>query len=73
MLVTIWGQLNQRQTQSPLFAYESLAGPADEARRERLETNARKLYMAMTRAGQQLFVVSSQRLPAGMQSLFDNA
>lgn len=57
----------------PLFEHEALAGPADEKRRERLETNARKLYMAMTRAGQRLFVVSSQRLPARMQSLFDDA
>lgn len=57
----------------PLFTYELLAAPADEGQRERLETNARKLYMAMTRAGQQLFVVSSQRLPAGMQSLFGKA
>lgn len=57
----------------PLFAHEPRARQADEEQRERLETNARKLYMAMTRAGQQLFVVSSQRLPAGMQALFDKA
>lgn len=57
----------------PLFAYESLAGSTDEAQHARLETNARKLYMAMTRAGQQLFVVSSQPLPGPMQSLFDEA
>jgi hypothetical protein len=54
-----------------IFADESLAGPVVVGQSERLETNARKLYMVMTRAGQQLFVVSSQRLPAGIQSLFD--
>lgn len=34
------------------------------------ETLARKLYMAMTRAGQRLVVISSQRLPSEMERLF---
>ena len=35
------------------------------------EERARKLYMAMTRAGQRLIVISSQKLPATMEKLFD--
>lgn len=56
-----------------LFFRESVAGRASDDQLERLEANARKLYMAMTRAGQRLFVVSSQRLPAEMEALFDKA
>ena len=55
------------------FRHEPAPGQTDEERRERLEGNARKLYMAMTRAGQRLFVVSSQRVPAEMEALFDRA
>jgi hypothetical protein len=42
----------------------------DDARREE---NARKLYMAMTRAGQRLVLLSSRRLPAAMERLFEHA
>ncbi len=53
-----------------LIGIESLfAGEAadDEGRDERL----RKLYMAMTRAGQKLVLLSSRRLPSVMEALFD--
>ena len=40
---------------------------------QRREDNARKLYMAMTRAGQRLVLLSSQRLPAAMEGLFEHA
>ena len=56
-----------------LFFREADAGRATDDQFERLEANARKLYMAMTRAGQRLFVVSSQRLSAEMEALFDRA
>lgn len=55
----------------PQFLLEPLRTDAGEAQRERVEANARKLYMAMTRAGQRLFVVSSQRIPGVMEALFD--
>jgi hypothetical protein len=48
-----------------LFADE--AADADEHRDERL----RKLYMAMTRAGQKLVLLSSHRLPEAIEALFD--
>jgi hypothetical protein len=51
-----------------LIGIESLfAGSDDERRDDRL----RKLYMAMTRAGQKLVLLSSRRLPAAMEALFD--
>ena len=40
---------------------------------QRREDNARKLYMAMTRAGQRLVLLSSRRLPAAMEGLFERA
>jgi hypothetical protein len=42
----------------------------DDARRE---DKARKLYMAMTRAGQRLLLLSSRRLPQSMEALFERA
>jgi superfamily I DNA/RNA helicase len=36
-----------------------------------VEENARKFYMAMTRAGQRLFLLSSQRIPACIADCFD--
>ena len=42
----------------------------DDARRE---DNARKLYMAMTRAGQRLVLLSSRPLPAAMAGVFEPA
>ena len=38
---------------------------------KRKEENARKLYMAMTRAGQRLAVVSSQRAPETIERVFE--
>ena len=37
------------------------------------EQNSRKLYMAMTRAGQRLVLISTARLPEGIAGLFLNA
>ncbi len=54
-----------------LFRSGCAAGVGDDEQAERRERNARKLYMAMTRAGQRLVVVSSQRLPDEIQALFD--
>ncbi|HUG25964.1 UvrD-helicase domain-containing protein [Piscinibacter sp.] len=56
-----------------LFSCGRVAGLGDEEQADRREENARKLYMAMTRAGQKLFVVSSQRVSAEMEALFDGA
>jgi hypothetical protein len=54
-----------------LFFTGNVPGLDDEEMTERREENARKLYMAMTRAGRQLVVLASQRLPQAMESLFD--
>ena len=35
------------------------------------EESARKLYMAMTRAGQRLVLLASQPLPPALEQLFD--
>ena len=43
----------------------------DDEHAANLEARARKLYMAMTRAGQRLIVISSQRLPPKLVELFD--
>ena len=43
---------------------------SEEERHAAREENARKLYMAMTRAGQRLVLISSQRLPAAIERLF---
>jgi superfamily I DNA/RNA helicase len=48
-----------------------VVGFAEEEQAERREENARKLYMAMTRAGQRLVVVSAQRLPQELEALFE--
>lgn len=56
-----------------LFDDDATAGLGAEERAQRREENARKLYMAMTRAGQRLVLISSQRLPAGMERMFDTA
>jgi hypothetical protein len=44
-------------------------GPEEQA--IAMEENARKLYMAMTRAGQKLFLLSSQRIPMCIADCFD--
>ena len=51
----------------------NVVGISDDERLELREENARKLYMAMTRAGQGLVVVASQRLPEPMELLFQLA
>lgn len=53
-----------------LFSDTPLPGEGDEEFEQRKETNARKLYMAMTRAGHELVLMSSQKLPQAMQDLF---
>ena len=54
-----------------LFVDALVAGITDDEHAADLEERARKLYMAMTRAGQRLIVISSQRLPPAMEKLFD--
>jgi superfamily I DNA/RNA helicase len=54
-----------------LFFTGNVPGLDDEEMAELREENARKFYMAMTRAGQKLVVLASQRLPQAMESLFD--
>jgi superfamily I DNA/RNA helicase len=59
-----------------LLGVENLYPPAAEADRTpgadagRREENAPKLYMAMTRAGQRLILISCRPLPAAMERLF---
>ena len=53
-----------------LFFKGSVAGLGEEEQAERREENARKLYMAMTRAGQRLVIVSSEELPQEVEALF---
>jgi hypothetical protein len=48
-----------------------LPGPTDEGGGEHREENARKLYMAMTRAAHRLILVSSRRLPASIERQFE--
>ncbi|HET9644341.1 MAG TPA: 3'-5' exonuclease, partial [Burkholderiaceae bacterium] len=52
----------------PLFFSGEMGAVGDEERREE---EARKLYMAMTRAGRRLVVVASQRLPERAEEVFD--
>lgn len=56
-----------------LFLDALIPGITDDERTANLEERARKLYMAMTRAGQRLVVISSQRLPREMEWLFEIA
>ena len=53
-----------------LFFKGTVAGLGEEEQAERREENARKLYMAMTRAGQRLVVVSAEELPQELEALF---
>ena len=55
----------------PCFFQSVRVGLAEDEHLEQHEERARKLYMAMTRAGQKLILVSSQRLPESMAYLFD--
>jgi hypothetical protein len=54
-----------------LFAENDMPGVSNEELVARKEENARKLYMAITRAGHQLVLVSTQRLPHSIESLFE--
>lgn len=56
-----------------LFFEGEIPGQSTDEQAARREENARKLYMAMTRAGQQLVLVSTQRLPANIEDLFDKS
>jgi hypothetical protein len=53
-----------------LLAAPALEQDLDDAQRIALEANARKLYMAMTRASRRLVVVSTTPLPASVEPLF---
>lgn len=53
-----------------LLAVADLPGVAADERALQKEENARKLYMAMTRAGQCLTLVASQRVSADVESVF---
>lgn len=46
-------------------------GLSEEEKSGRREERARKLYMGMTRAGQRLVLVSSQKIPAAMERRFE--
>jgi len=54
-----------------LFFTGAVPGLDDEEMAALREENARKLYMAMTRAGQRLVVLASQRLVPALEALFD--
>lgn len=56
-----------------LFFEGEIPGQSIDEQAARREENARKLYMSMTRAGQQLVLVSTQRLPANIEDLFDKS
>jgi hypothetical protein len=56
-----------------LFDSARSASVVGDEQAERREENARKLYMAMTRAGEKLVVVSSQPLPPGIEAWFELA
>ena len=53
-----------------LFRQGSHPSLSEEEQQAEREENARKLYMAMTRAGQRLVLIASQRLPAAIERLF---
>jgi superfamily I DNA/RNA helicase len=59
-----------------LIGMENLLSGSDtpslgkEVQAAEVEENARKLYMAMTRAGQYLILLSSQRVPAFIEDSF---
>ena len=54
-----------------LFVDALVPGISADEHAANLEERARKLYMAVTRAGQRLIVIASQRLPPTMEQLFD--
>ena len=54
-----------------LFAENCAPGLSREEQAASKEESARKLYMAMTRTGQYLVLVSARRLPANIEGLFE--
>jgi AAA domain len=55
----------------PLFNLADAADSSDSESIAQGEATARKLYVAMTRAAQKLVLLSSQRLPAALEALFE--
>ncbi len=53
-----------------LLSAGRLPKASEDEHAQRQEEQARKLYMAMTRAGQRLILISSQRLPDTIESVF---
>ena len=54
-----------------LLSDADLPGLRDDEQARRREGNARKLFMAMTRAGQRLALISSQRAPEAIERVFE--
>ena len=54
-----------------LFVDPLMPGISEDEQDSNTEARARKLYMAMTRAGQRLVLIASQRLPVALEGLFD--
>jgi hypothetical protein len=54
-----------------LFHRTGLPGMSEDEQLEQREEQVRKLYMAMTRAGQRLVLVSCERLPEELERLFE--
>jgi hypothetical protein len=54
-----------------LFMDRETVNLSAEERVERIEENARKLYMAMTRAGKQLVLVSAESIPEQVKPFFE--
>jgi len=61
--------LSGRDRGSPVGC--DLPGLRDDEQARRREGNARKLFMAMTRAGQRLALISSQRAPEAIERVFE--
>jgi superfamily I DNA/RNA helicase len=55
----------------PLFALADSESAGDAESMARREDSVRKLYMALTRAGQKLVLLSSRPLPPPLEALFD--
>jgi ATP-dependent exoDNAse (exonuclease V) beta subunit len=53
-----------------LLSESGIPGQSKDELAARNEENGRKLYMAMTRAGQRLVMVAAQKLPAPIENLF---
>jgi superfamily I DNA/RNA helicase len=53
-----------------LMSESRIPGQSKDELAARAEENGRKLYMAMTRAGQRLVMVATQKLPSSIENLF---